>query len=241
MAYTEIIDRLTGLINFDDLDKTLDVSEFIKPYNEFYNLCPQKSLKDKSPSQLITKDYEPDFVASITPIGHGEELEELQIEAHSAMQSGDYFKALKSFNKYFKELLKRRTTVFFIYRIYANKATCYFACGQKSEGKKMIDISLALNPNYDFGQKLSQRYRAGEFDFDIRSTLGPKLRPDFPKKDSSEIYYDFLKKLGINFATPTLTTSKITIFGSNNKKLKVGRNEICPCGSEKKYKKCHGK
>ena len=26
----------------------------------------------------------------------------------------------------------------------------------------------------------------------------------------------------------------------NNKGAKVGRNELCPCGSGKKYKKCHG-
>jgi preprotein translocase subunit SecA len=26
----------------------------------------------------------------------------------------------------------------------------------------------------------------------------------------------------------------------NNKGPKVGRNELCPCGSGKKYKKCHG-
>jgi preprotein translocase subunit SecA len=25
-----------------------------------------------------------------------------------------------------------------------------------------------------------------------------------------------------------------------NKPAKVGRNELCPCGSGKKYKKCHG-
>ena len=27
---------------------------------------------------------------------------------------------------------------------------------------------------------------------------------------------------------------------SNNKGPKVGRNDLCPCGSGKKYKKCHG-
>jgi preprotein translocase subunit SecA len=27
---------------------------------------------------------------------------------------------------------------------------------------------------------------------------------------------------------------------SNSKGPKVGRNDLCPCGSGKKYKKCHG-
>ena len=26
-----------------------------------------------------------------------------------------------------------------------------------------------------------------------------------------------------------------------NTKMKVGRNDPCPCGSGKKYKQCHGK
>ena len=28
--------------------------------------------------------------------------------------------------------------------------------------------------------------------------------------------------------------------GGENKKDEVGRNDMCPCGSGKKYKKCHG-
>ena len=27
-------------------------------------------------------------------------------------------------------------------------------------------------------------------------------------------------------------------FGNGNGKAKVGRNDLCPCGSGKKYKKC---
>lgn len=249
ISYTEIIDRLTGLINFDDLDNSLDVGEFIKVYNEFYNLCPQKFLKNKSPSQLITENpsRKPELITRITSIGHGEELDKIQIGAWNFMRSGNYFKALKYFDKYFRKLLQRRTTVFFIYRIYANKAVCHFACGQKSEGKKMIDIALELNPNYDFGRKLLRRYRAGEFDFEIKNILGLKSRFGFQKKDSSEKYYNFLKKLGINFATATLTTSKITIFGSGGKELKIGRNDDYSCGAThpdghpKKYKRCREK
>ena len=247
ISHFEIIDRLTGLVNFDELDDLVDINELIHAYNDFYNLSPQKCLKNKSPSQLVAEDpsYILDFVASITPIGHGEELEKIQKQAHEAMGSGDYSQALKYFNKYFRELLKRRTTIFFIYRVYANKATCHFACGHKVEGKRMIDIALELNPNYDFGQKLLRQYEAGEF-IDIRDVLGLRIRRGYFKKDASEIYYDFLKKLNINFTTDTLTTSNIKIYGPNNQELKTGRNDICPCGAKhpdgrpKKFKKCHG-
>lgn len=30
-------------------------------------------------------------------------------------------------------------------------------------------------------------------------------------------------------------------LNEKHKKKKVGRNDLCPCGSGKKYKQCHGK
>ncbi len=40
-------------------------------------------------------------------------------------------------------------------------------------------------------------------------------------------------------ANPEFKSSKPSI--NNSKVEKVGRNELCPCGSGKKYKNCHGK
>ena len=249
-AHTEIIDRLTGLVNFNDLGESLDIEDLIGSYNDFYNLCLQKGLKNKSPGQLVAErdnSYEPDFEMNITPIGHGEDLDKLYEKAFNEMNSGDYYNALKSFDRCFKEFLKRRTTVFYIYRLYANKAVSHFASGQRAEGKKMVDMALELNPNYDFGQKLLRQYKDGEFDFDIKKILGIKLSTNYLKKDSSELYYDFLKTLGINFATPTLTTSEIRIYNPKGELVKAGRNDPCPCkakhpdGRFKKFKHCHGR
>ncbi len=249
ISHTETIDRLTGLINFDEISDSLDVDELIRVYNDFYNLSPQKCLKDRSPSQLVSKDPDCkfDFEASVTSIGHGEDMDKVYKNAHENMKTGNYFRALKDFDKYFKELLRRRTTIFYIYRMYANKAVCHFACGQNKEGKSMINIALELNPNYDFGLKLLRQYEEGRFKFDIRDTLGIKPRHDYLKKDISVRYFDFIKELGINFATPVLTTSDIRMYNQKGEPLKVGRNDPCPCGSKhpdgrpKKHKKCHGK
>jgi preprotein translocase subunit SecA len=52
-------------------------------------------------------------------------------------------------------------------------------------------------------------------------------------------YEEFLLSLGLDFSTNTLTTDKTTPFSLQTGK-KIGRNEICPCGSGQKYKKCHG-
>ena len=52
-----------------------------------------------------------------------------------------------------------------------------------------------------------------------------------------------------NIAMPKITLSNANLniqnqsqnnSGSNDEK-EVGRNDLCPCGSGKKYKKCHGK
>lgn len=54
---------------------------------------------------------------------------------------------------------------------------------------------------------------------------------DIPKERIDE-----LKKIG-----DRLSVLRIEKYKKENGKRKIGRNELCPCGSGKKYKKCHGK
>lgn len=73
-----------------------------------------------------------------------------------------------------------------------------------------------------------------------------------------EVVYSFFKvNIGLQLAPSVMSTDKMTLEGAKKtmsaqgehieKKLrneageKVGRNDPCPCGSGKKYKKCHGK
>jgi len=41
----------------------------------------------------------------------------------------------------------------------------------------------------------------------------------------------------ITYGAPTREAPRPTV----HTKIKIGRNDLCPCGSGKKYKKCHGK
>lgn len=52
-------------------------------------------------------------------------------------------------------------------------------------------------------------------------------------------YEDFVLSLGLDFSTQDPTNDKLTAFSLQTGE-KIGRNEPCPCGSGKKYKKCHG-
>ncbi len=52
-------------------------------------------------------------------------------------------------------------------------------------------------------------------------------------------YENFVLSLGLDFSTREPTNDKLTAFSLQTGE-KIGRNEPCPCGSGKKYKKCHG-
>ncbi|PIR76771.1 MAG: preprotein translocase subunit SecA [Candidatus Magasanikbacteria bacterium CG10_big_fil_rev_8_21_14_0_10_42_10] len=73
-----------------------------------------------------------------------------------------------------------------------------------------------------------------------------------------EVVYSFFKiNIGLDLAPSIMSTDKMTLEGAkkdmseqgehiekkerNEEGEKVGRNDACPCGSGKKYKKCHGK
>ncbi|WWO99384.1 MAG: preprotein translocase subunit SecA [Candidatus Dasytiphilus stammeri] len=48
-------------------------------------------------------------------------------------------------------------------------------------------------------------------------------------------------KVDLNKELKNPITSNLWITESNNESSKIGRNDLCPCGSNKKYKRCHGR
>ena len=72
-----------------------------------------------------------------------------------------------------------------------------------------------------------------------------------------EVVYSFFKiGAGLQLAPTIMASDKMTLQGAKKSSTvnlnsgsskprdgegkKVGRNDMCPCGSGKKYKKCHG-
>jgi len=69
-----------------------------------------------------------------------------------------------------------------------------------------------------------------------------------------EVVYSFYKvSAGLQLAPSVMSNDKLTLQGAqktangesagkakNAEGDKIGRNDLCPCGSGKKYKKCHG-
>ncbi|MFZ9802406.1 MAG: SEC-C metal-binding domain-containing protein, partial [Candidatus Nanopelagicales bacterium] len=49
-----------------------------------------------------------------------------------------------------------------------------------------------------------------------------------------------VEKQNLSYSAPTLDNSENVKTVTQTKVSEVGRNELCPCGSGKKYKRCHG-
>ena len=85
-------------------------------------------------------------------------------------------------------------------------------------------------------EELSKSPASENLEESVAKLLDDSFQERFAK-DPANRYFHFLQTLGINFSTEELTESFITVASS---KGKVGRNDPCPCGSGKKYKKCCG-
>ncbi|MFH1385575.1 MAG: SEC-C domain-containing protein [Patescibacteria group bacterium] len=219
-----------------------------------HNRTAQYRLGDASPAEkmesLLPKDRQMNMAR--IPVGIDKSYDFWK-KAMCFMKSGKYDKALPQFNKCFEALLEERTTQAEIYRVFANKALSHFAVGEPALGKKMLDIALKLNPNYDFAQIQLKRYKNGDF---RANTLPGQLRKlqkklvraaqveQKPDEDPAVRYYKYLRKFKINFKTKKRTKSRITYQNKLGKKIKIGRNSPCPCGARNKsgqsikYKDC---
>jgi hypothetical protein len=60
------------------------------------------------------------------------------------------------------------------------------------------------------------------------------------QKEFDSYGHETIQYAGYTFELPALIKNRRGIFGNKRAILKVGRNELCPCESKKKYKKCCG-
>jgi uncharacterized protein YecA (UPF0149 family) len=58
------------------------------------------------------------------------------------------------------------------------------------------------------------------------------------ESDPAYIYYNYFKQFGINLVTKEKTKSHLVYHFRDSNQKKLGRNDPCPCGSGKKFKKC---
>lgn len=224
-----------------------------------YRISPQKLLDGESPLQR-TKKQGPSEELVLFDCSLGNTEWSIHYErAMDLMNQRKNRKALKAFNEAFKKLFHHRTTTPEIYRLFANKAMALFYNGEVLGGEMLLRMALALNPNYDFAQKMLDRLEKGTLGYaanggmmklllkvsadkkinskeNLHETIS-KIAEAKMRKDPGYIYFNYLQAFKINFATDETTKSQITFIGPDGP-INVRRNDLCSCGSGKKYKHC---
>lgn len=163
---SEIISLVFGLGRDRLTSDSMEV--LLQAVGDVYNTSPQETLGGKSPQEksLEDPDRKPELVLETNDLG-GEKWWRLVKEAHELMQKQKYVKALGVWQEVFGSMQEEHAVMPDIYRFYANKAVCHFACGEEVEGRKMLELALRLNPNYDFAQSQMKRLQSGEIDGSI--------------------------------------------------------------------------
>ena len=229
-----IVDIVIGLSGHWPEKEQMD--QLLNLISALANNSPQKALKGKSPQEIAEKHRDKvgskGFESSIRRIGG--EWPDYANKATKYLKDFKVPKALNYYEKTFKTLLKEKSTGRHIFSVFANTGVCYLHFGSEYIARKLLDISLELNPNYAFAKKIlaemdSER-RTEQLALAIRFTLKKartKKLKNFWKKtknysdaefrqayydisltdhqamwqnDPAKKYYDFLKKLEINFS-----------------------------------------
>lgn len=144
------------------------LNDLMEAVRDVYNTSSQKALGGKSPQEksLEDPDRKPELVMDTNDLGGGKWWKSVK-EAHGLMQKQKYVKAVGVWQEVFGSMQKEHAIMPDIYRFYANKAVCHFACGEEAEGRKMLELALRLNPNYDFAQSQIKRLQAGKLNSNI--------------------------------------------------------------------------
>jgi len=129
-----------------------DFNDFVGAIINFCNSlsCSKKDISPSKPENLQSSTI------------NLERASEYYNRALDLTKKSNYNEALNEYNEYFKILHEDRTTHSEIYRCFANMATIMFYKGKEYDGKRLLEISLEINPNYDFAIQVMQRYQAGE-------------------------------------------------------------------------------
>lgn len=237
----EIIFVLMGLIVSEESHSNLDPDELVRATINFYNTCPQKTLKGKSPEQKSQEQEKSKSQIIISSSKFSPEDFECFNEAIRLMHIEKYKLAQKTIEDGLGLMLKKKLVLPDIYRPFANLGVCFLAQQKIMEAEMFVDLALKLNPNYGFAKKVKKNFSVKEMPGTtkkaillIKKDIERNLKRQY-KKHPAMLYFDFLKKTEINFVTKEPTKDHPMILGR-----KISRNEPCPCGSKRKYKKCCG-
>ncbi len=229
-----------------------DAIRMVDASMHFANSIPKKSLKGKSSSEAFhNKENSGASIFEMDMMSEEKYINGLSV-AHEHMANDEFEKAYTAFEVVIKELLTDMVPFSEVYRAYANTGICclHKERGNQFLGEELLSASLRINPRYDFALAMKEKYERANNDMthipknEKKSFLDIRefLQRDAAKKYKRTAFYkyeQFLTKIGVSLHMSTRTTPTI-YSGSQASSPKIGRNDPCYCGSDKKYKKCHG-
>jgi hypothetical protein len=225
-----------------------DFNELFDSAMKFGNRIPRSFLNGKCPSEAAMETKAKDQDLEMNVFSKEKYIKMIE-NGHTQMHDNNYKLAYKSFEGVVRELLKDKTPFFDAFRIYANAAVCSMANEDMGLGEELLEASLRINPQYHFAKRTIDREVAPYDDFSnvkkgykkfAKATRGVVKEDGIRRYRRSPFrkYEDWLKKIGVSLDYET--HSNITVYDKDNNKIKIGRNDPCHCGSNKKFKKCHG-
>lgn len=194
---------------------TTDPTPLLEALRTLANVTPRIMFDGKSPQDVAQQDNER---AEPKPATHTTQTVDVAggpwVEHHDQgmelIQLGDYRAATNAFKRAFRWLMEHHATERRIYCLFANAAVAHFACGQEAIGLALLHDALELNPNYTFGQNLLKKYQKGELPIPRRSGASKSKKQTTKRsarnplaKHPAHQYMNWLRYLGVNFATPT--------------------------------------
>lgn len=184
------------------------------------NAIPRKALGGKSPQEASfpgKKSY------STNRFDKNVIIDKLVI-AGLAMREGKYEDGYHIFENVIQGLLDEHIPLFSACRIFINASICKRYGEELGMCKALIDGSLRLNPEYDFGWKIAQKYESeirnlSDIPKKDRALFKKSLEHDellaqrLYKKTVFHAYEKFLNNYGISLSFATKTTPTTYING----------------------------
>ncbi len=230
-----------------------DGTELAEAATDLANLLPRKKLGGASPREYRMKEENGEAQFQLDTLSR-DTYADFNEKALQHMREGAYEDAYHTYERLMQKLLDERTPFFSVFRDYANAAICCFHAHGDLEklGQPLMDAALRINPLYDFGLDMQKYYglrskdisRLPKKDRALAKLLFPlmgRLGESAYRKTPFRKYERFLTECGISLAYKTQTKPTVFATDAQGRAIKIGRNDPCPCGSGKKWKKCCGK
>ncbi len=197
---------------FSDQSGPEEIQAVMGAMMNLHNLRPHPALGGKSPMEAKKENEEKGtkpspLLNASAPQKSKEEWKNINDQVFQLMRESDFPRAYEKFEEIFAYLLNNRSIPREVYRLFANAVLSCWGSGEEEQGVHILNQALSLNPNYDFGKEMKEKYERGEYaqlirfgqsqKINNRQERGPKWMPEDLEKYSTSEILKILSEYGI--------------------------------------------